>query len=74
MNQSELDDNDICCAYFNYQRQRIYVKTNKTIRKNKPLSTRHRNRRLKATRQVHVLAKECDHCHSPDVDVAVIPY
>ena len=55
------------CAYFDYQRQRVYVQTNKTLRKNRSKPTGYRTRRLKVTRRVEVLVSECERCKSGDV-------
>lgn len=55
------------CAYFNYQRQRVYVQTNRTLRKNQVQPTGYRNRRLKVTRRVEVLVSECERCKGTDI-------
>ena len=61
------------CAYFSYQRQRVYVQTNGTLRKNRVRPTRLRNRRLPVTHRVEVAASECEHCHSADVKILSKP-
>jgi predicted RecB family nuclease len=55
------------CAYFSYQRQRVYVKTNSTLRKNRVQPTGHRHRRLKVNRRVEILVAECERCQSKDI-------
>lgn len=55
------------CAYFNYQRQRVYVQTNRTLRKNRARPTGYRSRRLTVTRRVEVLASECESCKSANL-------
>lgn len=60
------------CAYFDYQQQRVFVQTSKTLRKNPFQTTRQRISQLPATKDVFVTAAECETCHSKDV-VTIIP-
>jgi predicted RecB family nuclease len=55
------------CAYFNYQRQRVYVKTSKTLRRKWIPPAGHRLSRLRVTRRVEVVSSECESCKSTDV-------
>lgn len=61
------------CAYFNYQHQRVYIRTSRTIRNNKPDSPGRRNRTLRVTRRSYVLASRCESCDSQDIIVCKSP-
>jgi hypothetical protein len=52
------------CAYFDYQRERVFVRTNKTLRKRKAKQgdSRSRNRRFRVTQRVSILSQECPFC------------
>lgn len=54
------------CAYFNYQRQRIYARTIKSLR-TKVTPIRQCNRRLRTTRRVLALESLCEKCGSTAV-------
>jgi predicted RecB family nuclease len=55
------------CAYFDYQRQRVFVRTNKTLRKNrKRPGTRH-NRKLRISRRVRITSSKCPVCGGTDI-------
>lgn len=57
------------CAYFNYQRQRVYARSIKTWRK-RTVPIRKRNRHLRTTRRVLAIETRCEHCK--DTAVATI--
>ncbi len=51
------------CAYFDYQRDRVYVRTSKLVRKGRP--PRHgltHNRRLRVTKRVTITCATCPSC------------
>ena len=52
------------CAYFDYQRERVYVRTSKTLRKRRAGKKPSQNRTLKASQQVMVEASQCPMCQS----------
>jgi hypothetical protein len=54
-------------AYFDYQRERIYVRTSKTIRKNRVGKTPSPNRKVKASQQILIVVSQCPVCKSEDV-------
>lgn len=55
------------CAYFDYQRERVYVRTNKSLRKTRAHKTKSPNRALKASRQLVIVASHCPVCASENV-------
>ncbi len=54
-------------AYFDYQRERVYVRTSKTLRKNRASKKRSPNRKLRASRQLVIVATRCPACKSKEV-------
>lgn len=52
------------CAYFDYQRQRVFIRTSKTIRKNTPTPHMRRNRKLRVTQNIEILGRKCIFCKS----------
>src|SRR5262249_40930201 len=50
------------CARFDYQRQRVYARTSKLIRKARPKAYQHRNRKLRVSRRVQIVARTCPSC------------
>lgn len=50
------------CARFDYQRQRVYARTSKLIRKSQRKAYEHRNRKLRASQRVQVVARTCPSC------------
>jgi predicted RecB family nuclease len=55
------------CAQFDYQRQRVYARTSKLIRKTRRKPYQHRNRKLRASRRVQVVARTCPSCGGMDI-------
>jgi predicted RecB family nuclease len=55
------------CARFDYQRQRVYARTSKLIRKARRKAYQHRNRKLRASRRVQVVARTCPSCRGMDL-------
>lgn len=54
------------CAYFDYQRERVYIRNSKTIRKH----GKHKaspNRKLKGTKKIEIVASKCPSCMSKKV-------
>src|SRR3954452_25588501 len=50
------------CAYFDYQRQRVFVRTSKTLKKHRRRPGLHLNRRIRANRRVEITASKCPAC------------
>lgn len=57
-------------AYFDYQRERVYVRTSRTLRKNLARSKKRVNRAARVSKEVFVEARRCPHCRSAAVAVA----
>jgi predicted RecB family nuclease len=55
------------CARFDYQRQRVYARTSKLIRKARRKAYQHRNRKLRASRRVQIVARTCPSCGGTDI-------
>jgi predicted RecB family nuclease len=55
------------CAQFDYQRQRVYARTSKLIRRARRKAYQHRNRKLRASRQVQIVARTCPSCGGTDI-------
>jgi predicted RecB family nuclease len=55
------------CAYFDYQRQRVFIRTSKTLKKNLRRSELHCNRRLRISRRIEIIVKKCPACGSTDL-------
>jgi predicted RecB family nuclease len=59
------------CAYFDYQRERVFVRTSRSLRKRIPEQGKSRNGRLRISRRVTVLSQECPFCKSKEL--ALVP-
>jgi predicted RecB family nuclease len=57
-------------AYFDYQRERVYIRTSRVLRKNLARSRKRVNRTLRVGSDVFVGARKCPHCRSEVVAVA----
>jgi hypothetical protein len=57
-------------AYFDYQRERVYVRTSRTLRKNVARSKKRLNRKLRVSKEIFVEARKCPHCRSEKVAIA----
>lgn len=55
------------CAYFNYQRDRVYIRTSQTLRRNKGKLAKKHNRRLRITKHIQILASTCPSCNSSEI-------
>jgi hypothetical protein len=55
------------CAYFDYQRQRVFVRTSKTLKKNrKKLGVQH-NRKLRVSRRIQITSSKCPACGGREI-------
>jgi predicted RecB family nuclease len=50
------------CAYFDYQRQRVFVRTSKTLKRNRRRPGKHSNRKLRASRRIQITSTKCPAC------------
>ena len=50
------------CAYFNYQRQRVYIRTNKSLRRRMRRQEKGVNRRLKVSKRIRIRKARCPSC------------
>lgn len=55
------------CAYFDYQRQRVFVRTSRTIRKHRSRPGQHRNRKIRSSRRMVITAFKCPACRGTDL-------
>jgi len=55
------------CAYFDYQRQRVFIRTSKTIKKNTPKPHERHNRNLRVTQNKRIVSRKCPFCKSDDL-------
>jgi len=58
-------------AYFDYQRERVYVRTSTSLRKTRARKTKSPNRTLKASRQLVIVASHCPVCASENLIAGV---
>ncbi len=63
------------CARFDYQRDRVFVRTNPSLRKRRKQATQagHRNRSLRASVKVRITSSHCPFCGGTDVEIARDP-
>jgi DNA-directed RNA polymerase subunit RPC12/RpoP len=54
-------------AYFDYQRQRVFVRTSRIIRKNRRRTGQHLNRRIAPSKRVQIRAAKCPACGSKNL-------
>jgi predicted RecB family nuclease len=55
------------CAYFDYQRDRVYIRTSKTLRKRHVGKKKSPNRTLRVSQEVMIVASRCPACKSKDI-------
>ena len=55
------------CAYFDYQREKVFLRTSTTIRRSCTKTSERRRRKLRANREVTIRANRCPHCGSSDI-------
>jgi len=59
------------CAYFDYQRQRVYVRTSKVLKKNLRKRTKSGRQDLRVTKQVTIVGTKCPTCGGDEVTTEV---
>src|SRR5262249_51955594 len=55
------------CAHFDYQRQRVFVRTNKVLKKNWKKPRRLENGRLTVSRHIEITSRKCPECGSTEI-------
>jgi predicted RecB family nuclease len=55
------------CAYFDYQRERVFVRGNRALKRRLARTWKHRNRRLRVSQRVEVTAARCPACGGTDI-------
>lgn len=55
------------CAYFDYQRDRVYIRTSNTLRKRSMRKNKSPNRTLRVSQHVVLMATRCPVCKSKDL-------
>jgi len=55
------------CAYFDYQRERVYIRTSKILRKNKANRKTYSYLKLRASKRLVIFASKCPACKSKKV-------
>jgi predicted RecB family nuclease len=55
------------CAYFDYQRDRVFVRTSPTIRKSRKRKKSSNNRRVRASTRLVIVASRCPACKGKEV-------
>jgi predicted RecB family nuclease len=55
------------CAYFDYQRQRVFVRTSKTLKRNHKRSGSQINRKLRVSRRVEITSSKCPTCGEREI-------
>jgi predicted RecB family nuclease len=55
------------CAYFDYQQQRVFVRSSKTLRKHLRKTGVHHNRRLRVNQHREITSAKCPTCNSKDL-------
>ncbi|MEM7133870.1 MAG: TM0106 family RecB-like putative nuclease [Chloroflexota bacterium] len=59
-------------AYFDYQQERVYIRSSKTIRKAKATKPPSPNRNLSASKKITIVATQCPTCNSKNVINGII--
>jgi hypothetical protein len=55
------------CAYFDYQRQRVFVRTSKTLKKNRRRQAAYRNRKVRVSQRVEITSNRCPSCGGAEI-------
>jgi len=58
------------CAYFDYQRDRVFIRTSRTLKRNKAKRAGSRNRRLRVTKRLQIVISRCPFCKSSEITTA----
>ena len=55
------------CGYFDYQRERVYVRTNKTLRKIHAHRIKNKRPKLRTTKRIRITSSRCPICKSHEI-------
>jgi predicted RecB family nuclease len=55
------------CAHFDYQRRRVYVRTSKIIKKTRRKPGTRRNRQLRVSQRIQIIARKCPECGGAEI-------
>jgi predicted RecB family nuclease len=55
------------CAYFDYQREKVYFRTSKAVRRACVAARRKKAKKLRPNRKIEIRSRKCPHCKSSDV-------
>ena len=59
------------CAYFDYQRERVFVRTNRKLRRRRKLGRgMSQNRKLRKSKDYIIIDTRCPSCGSRDIELA----
>jgi predicted RecB family nuclease len=59
------------CAYFDYQRERVYVRTNRTLKKSLESGTKNHRRKPQASRHFKIASSRCPACDSEEITTGI---
>jgi predicted RecB family nuclease len=57
------------CAYFDYQRERVYARTNTMLRRNRKKLKQATNRKLRVSKYIEIAASKCPLCAGTDLEL-----
>src|SRR3989304_864601 len=55
------------CAYFDYQREKVFLRTSKTIRKACARQHKRRTRKLRPNKKIEITARKCPSCGNTEI-------
>jgi predicted RecB family nuclease len=55
------------CAYFDYQRQRVFVRTSKVLKQKKKRARGYENQRLRVNRRIEITSSKCPKCGGTEI-------
>ena len=55
------------CACFDYQRQRVFIRTSKVLKKNRKKPKRYENQKLRISRHIEIESDKCPECGSTEI-------
>ena len=59
------------CAYFDYQRERVYVRTSKMLKKTMRERTKASSRKLRVTKHIKIVSSRCPACGSNKITTGI---
>ena len=55
------------CGYFDYQRERVYIRTSKTLRKTQGRQVKHKWPKLRPSKRINITSSSCPACKSHEI-------